>query len=53
VDQQWDSSDEDEEPKKQGMATVVMAQESSSPRLFNSFSNDKDHSHFCLMARES
>jgi hypothetical protein len=26
VGQQWDSSDEDEEPKKQGMATVAMAQ---------------------------
>jgi hypothetical protein len=26
VDQQWDSSDEDEEPKKQGMATIDMAQ---------------------------
>jgi hypothetical protein len=24
--QQWDSSDEDEEPKKQGMATIAMAQ---------------------------
>jgi hypothetical protein len=35
VGQQWDSSDEDEEPKKQGMATVAMAQGSSSPRLFN------------------
>jgi hypothetical protein len=29
VGQQWDSSDEDEEPKKQGMASVAMAQESS------------------------
>jgi hypothetical protein len=53
VGQQWDSSDEDEEPKKQGMATVAMAQESSSPRLFNNFSDDEDHSHFCLMARGS
>jgi hypothetical protein len=51
VGQQWDSSDEDEEPKKQGMTTVAMAQESSSPRLFNNFSDDEDHSHFCLMAR--
>jgi hypothetical protein len=24
VGQQWDSSDEDEEPKKQGMATIAM-----------------------------
>jgi hypothetical protein len=53
VGQQWDSSDEDEEPKKQGMATVAMAQESYSPRLFNNFSDDEDHSHFCLMARGS
>jgi hypothetical protein len=53
VGQQWDSSDEDEEPKKQGMATIAMAQGSSSPRLFNNFSDDEDHSHFCLMARES
>jgi hypothetical protein len=53
VGQQWYSSDEDEEPKKQGMATISMAQGSSSPRLFNNFSNDEDHSHFCLMARES
>jgi hypothetical protein len=51
--QQWDSSDEDEEPKKQGMATVAMAQESSSPRLFINFSDSEDHSHFCLMARGS
>jgi hypothetical protein len=51
VGQQWDSSDEDEEPKKQGMATIAMAQGSSSPCLFNNFSNDEDHSHFCLMAR--
>jgi hypothetical protein len=28
VGQHWDSSDKDEEPKKQGMATVAMAQES-------------------------
>jgi hypothetical protein len=53
VGQQWDSSDEDEEPKKQGMATVAMAQGSSSPRLFNNLSDDEDHSHFCLMARGS
>jgi hypothetical protein len=53
VCQQWDSSDEDEEPKKQGMATIAMAQGSSSPRLFNNFSGDEDHSHFCLMARGS
>jgi hypothetical protein len=51
VGQKWDSSDEDEEPKKQGMATIAMAQESSSPRLFNNFSDDEDHSRFCLMAR--
>jgi hypothetical protein len=51
VGQQWDSSDEDEEPKKQGMETVAMAQGSSSPRLFNNLSDDEDHSHFCLMAR--
>jgi hypothetical protein len=51
VGQQWDSSDEDEEPKKQDMATVAMAQGLSSPRLFNNFSDDEDHSHFCLMAR--
>jgi 23S rRNA-/tRNA-specific pseudouridylate synthase len=30
-----------------------MAQDSSSPRLFNNFSNDEDHPHFCLMARRS
>jgi hypothetical protein len=53
VGQQWDSSDEDEEPKKQGMATVAMAQESSSPRLFNNFSDDEYHPLFCLMARGS
>jgi hypothetical protein len=53
VGQQWDSSDEDEEPKKQGMVTVAMAQGSSSPRLFNNLSNNEDHSHFCLMARGS
>jgi hypothetical protein len=53
VGQQWDSSDEDEEPKKKGMATVAMAQGSSSPRLFNNLSDDEDHSHFCLMARGS
>jgi hypothetical protein len=53
VGQQWDSIDEDEEPKKLGMATVAMAQESSSPCLFNNFSNDEDHPHFCLMARGS
>jgi hypothetical protein len=51
--QQWDSSDEDEEPKKQGMTTISMAQGSSSPRLFNNLSDDEDHSHFCLMARGS
>jgi 23S rRNA-/tRNA-specific pseudouridylate synthase len=53
VGQQWDLSDEDEETKKQGMATVAMVQESSSLRLFNNFSDDEDHSHFCLMARGS
>jgi hypothetical protein len=53
VGQQWDSSDEDEEPKKQGMATIAMAQGSSSPRLFNNFSDDEDNSHFCLMVRGS
>jgi hypothetical protein len=53
VGQQWDSSDEDEEPKKQGMATIAMAQGSSSPRLFNNLSDDEVHSHFCLMARGS
>jgi hypothetical protein len=51
--QQWDSSDEDEEPKKQGMASIAMAQESYSPRLFNNFSDDEDQPHFCLMARGS
>jgi hypothetical protein len=35
------------------MATIVMAQESSLPRLFNNFSDDEDHSHFFLMARGS
>jgi hypothetical protein len=35
------------------MATIAMAQESSSPRLFNNFSDDEDHSHFCLMERGS
>jgi hypothetical protein len=53
VGQQWDSSDEDEEPKKQGMTTVAMAQGSSSPHLFNNLSDDEDHSHFFLMARGS
>jgi hypothetical protein len=53
VGQQWHLSDEVEEPKKQGMATISMAQESSSPHLFNNFSDDEDHPHFCLMARES
>jgi hypothetical protein len=53
VGQQWDSSDEDEEPRKQGMATIAMAQGSSSTRLFNNLSEDEDHSHFCLMARGS
>jgi hypothetical protein len=51
VGQQWDSSDEDEEPKKQGIATIAMAQESSSPHLFKNFSDNEDHPHFCLMAR--
>jgi hypothetical protein len=51
VGQQWDSSDEDEEPKKQGMATVAMAQGSSSPHLFSNLSDDEDNSHFRLMAR--
>jgi hypothetical protein len=46
-------SDEDEEPKKKGMATIAMAQESSSPRLFNNFSDDEDHSHVYLIARGS
>jgi hypothetical protein len=46
-------NDEDEEPKKQGMATVAMAQESSSPHFFSNFSDDEDHTHFCLMARGS
>jgi hypothetical protein len=53
VGQQHDSSDEHEKPKKQGMSTVAMAQESCSPRLVNIFSDDENHSHFCLMARES
>jgi hypothetical protein len=35
------------------MATVAMAQGSSSPHLFNNLSDDEDHSHFCLMARGS
>jgi hypothetical protein len=35
------------------MKTIAMAQGSSSPRLFNNFSDDEDHSHFCLMARGS
>jgi hypothetical protein len=35
------------------MATIAMAQGSSSPRLFNNLSDDEDHSHFCLMARGS
>jgi hypothetical protein len=35
------------------MATVAMAQGSSSPRLFNNLTDDEDHSHFCLMARGS
>jgi uncharacterized protein YdaL len=30
-----------------------MAQGSSSPRLFNNFSGDEDHSHFCRRARGS
>jgi hypothetical protein len=53
VGQQWDSSDEDEEPKKQGMATIAMTQGTSSPCLFNNFSDDEDNSHFCLMERGS
>jgi hypothetical protein len=53
VGQQWDSSDEDEEPKKQGMAAVAMAQGSSSPRLFNNLSDNEDQPHFCLMVRGS
>jgi hypothetical protein len=35
------------------METIAMAQESSSPHLFNNFSDDEDYSHFCLMARGS
>jgi hypothetical protein len=53
VGQQWDSSGEDVEPKKQGTATIAMAQGSSSPRLFDNFSDDEDHSRFRLMARGS
>jgi hypothetical protein len=53
VGQQWDSSDEDEEPKKQDMATVAMVQGPPSPHLFNNLSNDEDHSHFCLTERGS
>jgi hypothetical protein len=53
VGQQWDLSDKDEEPKKQGMETVTMVQESSSPRLLNNLSDDEDHTHFCVMARGS
>jgi hypothetical protein len=53
VGQQWDSSDEDEEPKKQGMETISMVQESSSPSLFNNLSDDEDHTHLCLMTRGS
>jgi hypothetical protein len=53
VGQQWNSSDEDEEPKKQGMATITMAQESCSPHLFNNLFDDEDHSHFCLMVKGS
>jgi hypothetical protein len=52
VGEQWDSSDEYEEPKKQGMATISMAQGSPSPRLFNNFTDDEDHFHFCVMAME-
>jgi hypothetical protein len=51
VGQQWNSSDEDEEPKKQGMATIAMTQGTFSPCLFNNFSDDEDNSHFCFMAR--
>jgi hypothetical protein len=53
VGQEWDSSDEDEETKKKGMATLAMAQFSSSACLFNNISDDEDNSHFCLMARVS
>jgi hypothetical protein len=53
VGQQWDSSDKDKEAKKKGMATISMSQGSSSPRLFNNFSDDEDNSYFCLMARGS
>jgi hypothetical protein len=49
VGQQWDSGDEDEEPKKQGMSTVAMEQGSSSARLFNNLSDDEDHSPFSLL----
>jgi hypothetical protein len=35
------------------MTTIAMVQESSSPRLFNNFSDDEDHNHFFLMARGS
>jgi hypothetical protein len=35
------------------MAIVAMAQGSSLPHLFNNFSDDEDHPHFCLMARGS
>jgi hypothetical protein len=35
------------------METIAMAQKSSSPCLFNNFSEDEDNSHFCLMARGS
>jgi hypothetical protein len=49
VGQQWDSGDEDEEPKKQGMSTVAMEQGSSSARLFNNLFVDEDHSPFSLL----
>lgn len=35
------------------MATLAMAQSSSSPRLFNNLSDDEDDPHFCLMTRGS
>jgi hypothetical protein len=35
------------------MATIAMAQGTSSPRLFNNFSDDEENSHFCLMVRGS
>jgi hypothetical protein len=38
---------------KKGMATIAMAQGTSSPRLFNNFSDDEDNPHFCLIERGS